>query len=256
MGLSYKASTLPYTQQRPVAAFGAKMMGVLPIQGGTLPGHSNMMRVLSGHSAAYIIQFSEQEVVLIDAGMEQDAGNLRATLAQMDLDASAVQAVFVTHGHIDHAAGAHVFTEARVYAHPDEHGFISGKIPGAGPVNKLVGKLPQADAVESARLVAVEDRQEVTFGDVVVRAHAMPGHTTGSLAYQIGDVLFVGDGLIFDMHGAARLLPNAMTIDAPRARESIAQLVHTIGETEIKLVVPSHSGEGTFAALREFVALE
>lgn len=253
MGLKYNAATLPFTEQRLVAAFGTKMMGVLPMHGGILPEYPDVTRVLSGHSAAYIIRISKQEVVLVDAGMEQDAGNLQAVLKQMGLSVSAVKAIFVTHGHIDHAAGAHVFTEARVYAHRDEHAFLMGSAAGAGTVGKLIGKLPRADVIDAVRLLPVEDRQQVAVGDIVVRAYAMPGHTTGSFAYQIGDVLFVGDALIFDARGVARLMPNAMTIDAAKARESIARLV---GATSAAIVAPSHSGEGTFAALREFVQAE
>lgn len=252
MGLKYNATTLPFTEQRFVAAFGAKIMGVLPMQGGILPEHPDVTRVLSGHSAAYIIRISKQEVVLIDAGMEEDAGNLLAVLEQMELSVSAVKAIFVTHGHIDHAAGAHVFTEARVYAHRDEHAFLMGHAAGAGSVGKLIGKLPRADVIDETRLLAVEDRQQVTFGDIAVRAYAMPGHTTGSFAYQVGDVLFVGDALIFGAQGAVRLMPNAMTIDSVQARESIARLIKDLDNSGVTTVAPSHSGEGTFSALREF----
>lgn len=252
MGLHYNAKILPFTKQRRIAALGTKMMGLKPMRGGEVASEPHVMRVLSGHSSAYIVRGSNDEVVVIDAGMEEDGGNIRATLHQMGLTASAVKAVFITHGHIDHAAGAYLFEDAMVYSHLDEHSFLRADVSGEGMAGKLAGKLPANHAVDSARLKAVSDGEVVSVAGLTVRMYAIPGHTSGSMVYQIGDVVFMGDAMYFDAHDRAQLPPAIITPRQKFARQSLLRYIGEFQSRNIRVVAPSHSGEGTFEALGEF----
>lgn len=251
MRLSYAYEKLPFTEQRAIARMGTNIMGLKPMRGGALEGCPGITRVLSGHSSAYIVRTGEHEVALIDAGMEVDAGNIRATLEQMELGVSAVKAIFMTHGHVDHAAGAHVFDEATVYAHAHEHAYLQGRVAGEGLPGKLAGKLSAEQRIPASRLQAVEDGQEIVQGDMTFRVYGVAGHTGGSLAYQVGDVLFVGDAMYFDTHGKAKLPPPMITPHRSLAKKSLTTLVNELDGVGIETVLPSHSGEGLFTDMQK-----
>lgn len=256
MGLKYNEKILPFTEQRRIAAVGTKMMGLKPMRGEVVASNPELTRVLSGHSSAYIVRTGPEDVLLVDAGMEEDAGNIRATLEQMGLGAAAVKAIFVTHGHIDHAAGVHVFGDAVVYAHADEQAFLRGEAKGEGRLGKLVGALPEGQAVDAARLKTITHGDEVSIGDVRVKVYAIPGHTTGSMAYQVGDSLFIGDAMFFDKNDQVQLPPPMITSEQSLARRSLVQFVADTHDQGIRTVLPSHSGEGTFEALCKFAERE
>lgn len=228
------------------------MTGVEPPVGGPIAGTEGVKihRVLSGHSAVYIVMSGPDEAVLIDAGMEEDAGNLRATLAELGVQA--VKAIFVTHAHMDHVAGLHEFGDADVYAHEAEFPFLRGETRGHGFVGLMAGKLPTADVVKQERLRAVEDGQSITIGSATITAYATPGHTEGSMSYQAGNVVCVGDLLFVDPKGNVQLPPRMITPDPEVATESIKQLARRTADKGIDIVLPSHSGAGTYDALRSF----
>src|SRR5262249_53573893 len=56
-------------------------------------------------SAAYVIETSEG-LVLVDSGLERNAGLLKSQLELLKLDWKQVRAVLITHAHIDHSGGA------------------------------------------------------------------------------------------------------------------------------------------------------
>lgn len=79
-------------------------------------------------------------------------------------------------------------------------------------------------------------------GDVRVRVHAIPGHTAGSVAYEIegqGDV-FVGDAV--QVHGAANGFPGYEDPDAYRA--SLLRLRDEVRPRRLYLGHPYRSADG------------
>jgi sulfur dioxygenase len=42
----------------------------------------------------------------------------------------------------------------------------------------------------------IEDSQEIKFGTHIIRAIHTPGHTSGCLSYQLGNMVFTGDALL------------------------------------------------------------
>lgn len=230
------------------------MTGVAPPVGGEVKGASGtrVFRVLSGHSSAFVVFTGEREAILIDAGMEEDAGNLRATLAELGVEF--VKAIFVTHAHMDHVAGVHVFEDAQVYASEAEFSFLKGETKGHGLVGVMAGKLPPEHAISADRLHALGDGESVTVGGVTVKAFATPGHTEGSMSYRVNNLLFVGDLVFYDPHGVVRLLPRMITPDPDRATSSVKELVQKLHDDEPALVLDSHSAGGLYAGLVRFAA--
>lgn len=50
----------------------------------------------------------------------------------------------------------------------------------------------------------LKDGESLPFGDLFLKALYVPGHTPACMAYEIGDVLFVGDTLFMPDVGTAR----------------------------------------------------
>ena len=122
---------------------------------------------------------------LVDVGSEP---GLAAKLEQLEadgVDLSTIAALFITHCHEDHAGAIHRLRSGqfpRVVAHrlALEH----------------IRHCPAYTPIDS-RLVdyTVDEGDAVEIGNLVVTAHHLPGHTPDSVAWQVGENLFVGDVL-------------------------------------------------------------
>lgn len=223
--------------------------------GGQVPEAPHVTRVISAHSSAYLLPTAENasDYIVIDAGMDEKARNIRATLAE--LGATAVDAIFITHGHIDHVKGVNGLGAASIYMNAHDEPYVLGHKRAEGFIGTILGKLPRKARPDHERIRQLTDGSTVTVGERTVRAYHMPGHTSGSMAYVVDDVLFIGDALYFRQDGKAGISPAALNWDSQLAVSSLGVLLGRLDDDglEIKAVVPSHSGAGTLDALRSFV---
>jgi glyoxylase-like metal-dependent hydrolase (beta-lactamase superfamily II) len=133
-----------------------------------------------------------KEAVLIDPGDEVD--ELLQIVAGRTLS---VNAILLTHAHIDHVSGvlrAKEAVGAPVYLHRDDKILYD-----AVPQQALMFGLPAPPL--PPRIDRFYDTTPLTFGDLEVRVHHTPGHCPGGVCLQIGPAgmpgraLFVGDTL-------------------------------------------------------------
>ncbi|MCA9571205.1 MAG: MBL fold metallo-hydrolase [Myxococcales bacterium] len=142
--------------------------------------------IVDGFVAIYAIP-SDTGVVLVDAGIDPGGAALDAGLARMGRTRADVRAIFLTHGHGDHiAAAAHL--DAPVYAMAAEAPIVSG----AERPTSTVGGLSANDGSVTVTH-PLEDGATVTVDGVEVTVLHLPGHTVGSAAIVVGDVVFLGD---------------------------------------------------------------
>lgn len=81
--------------------------------------------------------------VLIDTGMLGEVRLVFRQLKRLGLSRDSVEAILLTHGHLDHAGNLHLFkelTSATVYGHIDEQAHLDGAYPYEG-VNRVCGWL-------------------------------------------------------------------------------------------------------------------
>jgi glyoxylase-like metal-dependent hydrolase (beta-lactamase superfamily II) len=148
-------------------------------------------------SAAYAVETADG-LVLVDSGLEADAGPVKSQLARLRLDWRRVRAVLLTHLHGDHCGGAEhlrVATGAQVYAGRGDAPTLRAGAPRAAffSVFPMPGHEPHPTTVD----VELAGGETLDLGGARFRALATPGHTAGSICYLLEKdglrILFAGD---------------------------------------------------------------
>ncbi len=145
------------------------------------------------NSSVFAIDTAEG-IVLIDSGFSEDQYlAMKKVMNKWDLSPDRINTVFLTHAHFDHAGNAWRLHEdgATIYAGtPDARAIRNGG-------NVLLEDLFGAAFHTFDEVQNLEGGEQFSFGDTLIEAISMPGHTEGTFAYlaEVNGVtiLFVGD---------------------------------------------------------------
>jgi glyoxylase-like metal-dependent hydrolase (beta-lactamase superfamily II) len=151
---------------------------------------------------------SSRAAAIIDPVLDFDpkAGNTRAESARELLDFIAredldIHWILETHAHADHlSAGAWLKVHVRGARLAIGDGICAVQ-KTFRPIYNLGEHFP-VDGSQFDHLFA--DGEQFSIGRLEARVIAMPGHTSDSVAYQIGDAIFVGDSIFMPDGGTAR----------------------------------------------------
>jgi glyoxylase-like metal-dependent hydrolase (beta-lactamase superfamily II) len=148
------------------------------------------------------------KLVLFDSGMGgykvfgPTAGRLEKTLAASGIKPDDIDAIILTHGHIDHLSGImsddgkRLFPNAQIIMSKVEHDFWTdeAKTSSTGVMKLLVDSARKNLLPNKDRMVFVDDGKEAIKGVSVVSS---PGHTPGHTAFLLSSAgqnfLFTGD---------------------------------------------------------------
>ncbi|UHQ22505.1 MBL fold metallo-hydrolase [Lysobacter sp. 5GHs7-4] len=155
-----------------------------------------------------VIDPATSQAAIVDPVLDYDArsGRTGGTSAQAILDAAGacgadVRWLLETHAHADHLSAAdwlkQRLPQARIAIGRRIREVQRTFVPVLGLDAKVVADGSQFDHL-------FEDEEEFAIGDLRARTIAVPGHTLDSLAYLIGDAVFVGDSLFMPDSGTAR----------------------------------------------------
>jgi glyoxylase-like metal-dependent hydrolase (beta-lactamase superfamily II) len=137
----------------------------------------------------------------------------------LDAHDATLTAVLETHAHADHISGAATLADTHdvpYYLHPDDTGALTEP-------------------------TVLEDGQEITIGPVEIEAIHIPGHTEGTLTFEIGDeALLTGDTLFLDSVGRPDLEGGDDTAVRDRATTLYESLQRLLDRPDDTLVLPAH----------------
>lgn len=183
------------------------------------------------------------QALIIDPVLDYDpnAGRTSTSSAQCLLDAVAAGGyrivwILETHAHADHLSAA-AWLKQQLRACDDRSSTmprigIGQGIRGVQRTFKAIFNLEPDFATDGSqfdRLFA--DGERFQLGDIEAQVIAVPGHTEDSIAYLIGDALFVGDSLFMPDSGTARCdFPGG---DAATLYRSIQRLYRLPDDTHV-----------------------
>jgi glyoxylase-like metal-dependent hydrolase (beta-lactamase superfamily II) len=222
------------------------------------------------HLVNWTLVTGDGGVVLIDAGFPGQRAEVLASLSQLGFGATDVQAILLTHAHIDHFGTAIWFAAEHgipVYCHAAEVGHAKREyLEQASPVDVslhawqprwLKWSLDIArqgafvhDGIPSALALTGEVAAALPGTPVAV---ATPGHTGGHCSYLVDGVLVSGDALVTGHPTSTRQGPqllhrvfNHNETDCVRSLDALALL-----DTDV--LIPGH-GDVWRGPIREMTA--
>ncbi|MCB1226810.1 MAG: MBL fold metallo-hydrolase [Verrucomicrobiales bacterium] len=156
-------------------------------------------RQTPGIVGAYLLRQGEH-AVLVETGPASTLPRLERELAMRGLAVADLDAVLVTHVHLDHAGAAGWLAQRGVpiYCHPRAaRHLVDPSVLEAG-AREIYGADFDAwwgpmVAAPADRVCVLEDGESVSFGSLKVTALDTPGHARHHHAFLAGDCCFTGD---------------------------------------------------------------
>lgn len=191
----------------------------------------------------HLLVDDRRRAIVIDTGFLGHRRKFTRLFAQLGLQPTDVDAIVLTHGHLDHAgnlAWLKAWTGAPVLAHPLEQRHINGVYPYRG-ITRVCGALEALGRCVTHYRPAPIDRSLVD-GELLpwwggLRVLLLPGHTMGhcGLWSEKHQLLFSGD-LVAIWRTWTQLTPPWLNVDSRLHRESLRRAA----ALRPRLVVPNH----------------
>ena len=156
----------------------------------------------------YVVYAGESSpCVVIDSVMNYDPKSGRTTTQSADeviafIEKQKLQLEWIleTHAHADHLTAA-PYLQSKLGGKI----VIGDHITNVQNVFKGIFNLDNRFAVDGSQFERLlKDGESLAFGNLLLKALYVPGHTPACMAYEIGDALFVGDTLFMPDVGTAR----------------------------------------------------
>ncbi|WP_430442756.1 MAG: N-acyl homoserine lactonase family protein [Pseudomonas piscis] len=131
---------------------------------------------------------NEQRTILVDTGFSAEMASRRKRnylhspvqlLERLDIEASAVQDIIITHMHYDHAGNIDAFANARLHIQEAEMAYCTGRCMCHAPLRKPFEARDVASAIErlyAGRMVFANGEKNIAPG---ISVHLLGGHTAG-----------------------------------------------------------------------------
>ena len=190
------------------------------------------------YTNVYLVISEQHNAVLIDPA--DDAEGIIAWIKDLGV---CLKYIFITHGHADHVLALEPVKD--YFKVP----VIISKTDAARLVDPvLINERPYVTAPVNPVYpdLLIQEGDELWMDELQFRFYAMPGHTEGSMAVIVNDVIFTGDTLMKNKYGKTSL-PGGNT------EQLIASIRRILSDLEGNYrVLPGHREETTLDAEREY----
>jgi len=197
---------------------------IQPIEDGAVYGQVEVVK--DWFTSAGLVQ-TDETTLLVDAGFR--SGKMRRSLRKRGLTPEDVDHVVLTHGHGDHVGAISIYSNAKIWALPEEETNLSEESVEI-----------DGDLVEGW----------MTLGDIDFEVIAAPGHTPGSAVFVFDGVALLGDTGLITKAGKLSPVAEKRSEDPEAAEQMLGNLAEALIEREVEWVVPSHSGAASFEVLQ------
>ena len=190
------------------------------------------------YTNVYLVISEQNNAVLIDPA--DDAEDIIAWIKTLGVS---LKYIFITHGHADHVLALErlkeFFNVPVIISKTDAERLVNPVLINERPYVKTPVNPVYPDLL-------IQEGDELWLDELKLRFYAMPGHTDGSLAVIVNDVIFTGDTLMKNKYGKTSL-PGGNT------EQLIASIRRILSELEGNYrVLPGHREETTLDAEREY----
>lgn len=180
----------------------------------------------------------KSECVIVDPGMPNVSDQVDAIVAEFDLKPVAVIA---THGHLDHTFSITPLADGYdipVRIHSEDRRLLAHPEYAHGP--EFIATLSGMTFVEPQRVIEMRNGDTFSILDLSFTAIHAPGHTKGSVMYQINDEVLISGDVLFKGSIGRTDLPTG----------SHSEMMETLKKKVLPLsdglrVLPGHGGETT-----------
>lgn len=186
---------------------------------------------------------TENKIILIDTGMEQDLALIEANLQKNGYELSDIDYVLLTHGHGDHAGCVKILREQYGVKVGMHHGDSEAIEPVEGLVEftkKLLEGRPRVTSKGVEVDFFIDEDYDLNQLGIDGKVLYLPGHTKGSTAILLNDgSIFAGDSLVNYQVPTGPVIAQVKH-DALTSFERLKQL-------KIKHVYPGHGDDFDFS---------
>ncbi|MEW5814198.1 MAG: MBL fold metallo-hydrolase [Spirochaetota bacterium] len=192
--------------------------------------------------SVYLVECGD-ELIVIDAGAGCNPDKIIENVVKDGLEPAKLSRLFLTHGHADHAGGAHYLRErygVQVYIGEAEAEMVEqgDEVDLKLEVAKKSGFYsPEYKFTPCAISVRLHHNDSISIGSLVFKALHVPGHSRGSFCYLVdlseGRAVFSGDTVFAD--GVIGML----NCDGSELSD-YRRYIHRLADRNIKMLFPGH----------------
>ena len=190
---------------------------------------------------------ANQECLIIDPGMAKP-DLVAAIMDKISKHNLKPVAVLITHGHIDHFFTLVPLTKAtplRTYISTQDRYLLSDPLKSLmqdGPTKHLIDSFGPKDFKEPDEVIELADFQKFEIAGLTIESILAPGHTKGSLMFEINDEQLISGDVLFAGSIGRTDLPTGSASDM---RKTLKERVLTLPDH--LNVLPGHGPQTTIA---------
>ncbi len=202
----------------------------------------------AGYGAAYILDADRPAI--IETGIGTNHEYILEALAEIGIDRGNVEAIAVTHIHLDHAGGAGFLAEAcpnaDVYVPAVGAGLLAAPSRLVDGTKAAVGEqwqyYTEPKPLEDDRIVEIDDGDTINLGDHELDVYDAPGHAFHQVIFHDteNDAIFTGDAAGIWLPGPERIKETSPPSDFDL--EGCLADLETIRERDPNVLCYTHFG--------------